>query len=60
MTVQVDSQPVTDQMMLYIAMCFINSISCLKKKTTFFGTHGQTCYYNVKIDNMIYDMKHMW
>ena len=53
MTVQVDSQPVTDKMMLYIAMCFINSISCLEKKTTFLGTHGQTCYYNVKNDNWI-------
>ena len=44
MTVQVDSQPVTDQIMCYIDMCCINnSISCLEKKTTL-GTHYQTCY----------------
>ena len=44
MTVQGDSQPVTDQIMWYIDMCCINnSISCLKKKTTC-GTHEQTCY----------------
>ena len=43
MTVQVDSQPMTDQNMWYIDMCCINnSISCLEKKTTF-GTHKQTC-----------------
>ena len=34
MTVQVDSQPVTDQIMWYIDMfCINNSISCLEKKT---------------------------
>ena len=44
MTVQVDSQPVTDQNMWYIDMCCINnSISCSEKKTTF-GTHEQTYY----------------
>ena len=44
MTVQVDSQQVTDQIMLYIDMCCINnSIFCLEKKTTL-GTHDQTCY----------------
>ena len=49
MTVQVDSQPVTDQIMVYIDMCCINnSISCLEKKTTF-GTHKQTCYVNVNV-----------
>ena len=43
MTVQVDSQPMTDQIMWYIDMCLINNlISCFKKKTTF-GTHEQ--YY---------------
>ena len=43
MTVQVDSQPVTDQNMLYIDMCSINnSISCFEKKATF-GSHEQTC-----------------
>ena len=35
MTVQVESQPVTDQITWYIDMCCINnSISCLEKKTT--------------------------
>ena len=44
MTVQVDSQPVTDQNMWYIDMCCINnSISCSEKKTTF-GTLEQTYY----------------
>ena len=44
MTVQVDSQPVTDQIMWYFDMCCINnSISCLEKKTIL-GIHGQTCY----------------
>ena len=44
MTVQVDSQSVTDQFMWYIDMCCINnSISCLEKKTTL-GTHDQRCY----------------
>ena len=44
MTVQVDSQPVTEQIMRYINMCCINnSISCLEKKTTL-GTNDQTCY----------------
>ena len=39
MTVQVDTQLVTDQNMWYIDMCSIdNSIACLEKKTTF-GTH---------------------
>ena len=39
MTVQVDSQPMTDQHMWKIDMCCVNnSISCLEKKTTF-GTH---------------------
>ena len=47
MTVQVDSQPVTDQNMWYIDMCSINnSISCLEKKTTL-GTHDQTCYVSL-------------
>ena len=42
MTVQVDSQPVTDRHIWYINMCCINnSISCLEKKTTF-GAHEQT------------------
>ena len=46
MTVQVDSQPVTDQNMWWNDMCCINnSISCLEKKTTF-GTHKHTCYDN--------------
>ena len=49
MTVQVDSQPVTDQNMWYIDMCCINnSISCLEKKTTF-GTHEQTCYVDLNV-----------
>ena len=44
MTVQVDSQPVTDQNMWCVVMCCINNfISCLEKKTTL-GTHDQTCY----------------
>ena len=35
MTVQFDSQPVTDQLMCYIDMCCINnSLSCLENKTT--------------------------
>ena len=35
MTVLVDSQPVTDQLMWYIDMCCINNaISCLEKKMT--------------------------
>ena len=35
MTVQVDRQPVTDQITMYTDMCYINnSISCLEKKTT--------------------------
>ena len=46
MTVQVDSQPMTDQHMWKIDMCCVNnSISCLEKKTTF-GTHEHTCYVN--------------
>ena len=49
MTVQVDSQPVTDQNMWHIDMCCINnSISCLEKKTTF-GTHEQTCYVDLNV-----------
>ena len=49
MTVQVDSQPVTDQNMWYIDMCCINnSISCLEKKTMF-GTHEQTCYVDFNV-----------
>ena len=49
MTVQVDSQPVTDQIMWYIDMCCIdNSISCLEKKTTF-RTHEQTCYVDFDV-----------
>ena len=49
MTVQVNSQPVTDQIVWYIDMCFINnSISCFKKKTTF-GTHEQTCYVDFNV-----------
>ena len=49
MTVQVDSQPVTDQNMWCNDMCCINnSISCLEKKTTF-GTHKQTCYVNFNV-----------
>ena len=44
MTVQGDSQPVTDHNIWYIDMCCINnSISCLRKKMTC-GTHEQTCY----------------
>ena len=44
MTVQVDSQPMTDQLILYIDVGRIdNSSSCLEKKTTL-GTHDQTCY----------------
>ena len=44
MTVQVDSQPVTDQNMWCIDMCCINdSIFRLEKKTTL-GTYDQTCY----------------
>ena len=43
MTVQIDSQPVTDQNLCYIDMRINNSISCLEKKTTF-GTHEQTSY----------------
>ena len=44
MTVQVDSHPVTDQLMWYTNLCCINdSISCLEKKTTE-GTQDQTCY----------------
>ena len=43
MTVQVDSQPVTDQNIWCIDMCCINnSTSCSENKTTF-GTHEQTC-----------------
>ena len=55
MTVQVDSQPMTDQNMWYIDMCCINnSISCLEKKTTF-GTHEQTCYviFNVGLPLLV-------
>ena len=49
MTVQVDSQPVTDQNMWNINMCCINnSISCLKKKMTL-GTYKQTCYVNFNV-----------
>ena len=49
MTVQVDSQPVTDQSMWYMTMCCINnSISCLEKKTTD-GTHEQTCYVKFNV-----------
>ena len=49
MTVQVDSQPMTDQKMWCIDMCCINnSISCLEKKTTF-RTHEQTCYVNFNV-----------
>ena len=49
MTVQVDSQPVTDQNMWCIDICCINnSISCLEKKTMF-GTHEQTCYVNINV-----------
>ena len=49
MTVQFDSQPVTDQNMKYIDMCCINnSISCLEKKTTF-GIHEQTCYVDFNV-----------
>ena len=44
LTINLDSQPVIDQIMWYIVMCCINnSISCLEKKTTL-GTHDQTCY----------------
>ena len=49
MTVQVNSQPVTDQHMWYIDMCCFNkSISCLEKKTTF-GTHEQTYYVDFNV-----------
>ena len=51
MTVQVDSQPVTDHIMWYNDMCLIyNSISCLEKKTTVRNTcsdmslHGLILY----------------
>ena len=56
MTVQVYSQPVTDHIMCYNDMCFIyNSISCLENKTTF-GTHEQTYYVNVGLNEII-DLK---
>ena len=43
MTVQVDNQSVTDQIMWYIDMYCINTyISCLEKKTIL-GTQDQTC-----------------
>ena len=49
MTVQYESQPVTDQNLRYIDMCCItNSISCLEEKTTF-RTHEQTCYVNFNV-----------
>ena len=49
MTVQVDSQLVTDQSMWYMTMCCINnSIYCLEKKTTV-GTHEETCYANFNV-----------
>ena len=49
MTVQVDSQPVTEQNMRNIDMCCINnSISCSEKKTTL-RTHEQTCYVNFNV-----------
>ena len=48
MTVQVDSQPVTDQNMWYIDMCCINnSISCLEKKTTKGNTLSDILCYTV-------------
>ena len=43
MTIQVDSQPLTDQIMIYIDMCINNSTSWLEKKTTL-GIYDQTCY----------------
>ena len=43
MTVQVDGQPLTDQIMWYIDMCCNDFISYLEKTTTL-GTHDQTCY----------------
>ena len=50
MTVQVDSQPMTDQHMWKIDMrCVNNSISCLEKKTIF-GTHEQTCCVDFYVD----------
>ena len=55
MTVQIDSQPVTDQNMWYIDMCCINnSISCLEKKTTV-GSHPK----NDKISNVKQNKKHI-
>ena len=49
MTIQVDSQPVTDRIMWYITMpCINNSFSCLEKKTTF-GTHDQTLYVDFNV-----------
>ena len=49
MTVQVDSQTVTNQNMGYIDMCcFNNSISCLEKMTTF-GIHEQTYYVDFNV-----------
>ena len=49
MTVQVDSQPVTDQNMWYFNTCFINnSISCLEKKQLK-GTNDQTCYVHFNV-----------
>ena len=53
MTVQVDSQPVTDQKQWCIDMCCSNnSISCLEKKATF-GTQKQTCYVNFNVGLLI-------
>ena len=57
MTVQVDSQPVTEQNIWYIDMCCINnSISCLKKKTTF-GTHEQT-WRHAMSNSMLVSLPH--
>ena len=61
MTVQVDSQRVTDDIMWYIDMCYINnSISCLEKKTTAKNTcsdmslHGLSLYSSKLITQEIY------
>ena len=49
MTVQVNSQPVTDQISWYIGMsCINNSIYCLEKKMTL-GTHNHTFYVTVRV-----------
>ena len=59
MTVQVDSQPVTDQIMWYIDICrFDHSISYLEKKTTK-GSHDQKCYTTVCLSIKIINYQNM-